>query len=54
MSRERKSRLVEDDMTRDDDTVGGEVETPVAFVIGGVADEDTKWSVGQVCGGWWQ
>ena len=42
MSRERKSRLVEDDMTRDDDTVGGEVETPVAFVIGGVADEDTQ------------
>ena len=55
MSRERKSRLVEDDMTRDDDTVGGEVETPVAFVIGGVADEDTQSGAwGKFVGGWWQ
>lgn len=36
-----KSRLVEDDMTRNDNTVGSEIEAPVAFVIGGVADEDT-------------
>jgi hypothetical protein len=31
-----------DDMTRDDDTVGGGVETSVAFVVWRVADENTQ------------
>jgi hypothetical protein len=28
-------------MSRDDDVVGGEIETPIALVIGGVSEEYT-------------
>jgi hypothetical protein len=34
-----KHIFVEDDMTRDDDAVGGEVQTSVPFVVRGVAKE---------------
>jgi hypothetical protein len=27
-------------MSRDDDVVGGEIETPITFVMSGVSDED--------------
>jgi hypothetical protein len=33
-------------MTRDDDPIGREIEAPVAFVIGGVADEGTQSGTG--------
>lgn len=39
---ERKGVLVEHNMTRDDYTVGGEVETPVTPMIGGVTEEHTR------------
>jgi hypothetical protein len=29
-------------LSRDDDIVGGVIETPVAFVIGGVSEENTS------------
>jgi hypothetical protein len=34
-------QLVEDDVTRDEDSVGREVKTPVPLTVGGVAEEDT-------------
>jgi hypothetical protein len=34
-----KHIFVKDDMTRDDDAVGGEVQTPVPLVVRGVAKE---------------
>jgi hypothetical protein len=36
-----KCCFIENNMPRDDDTVGGEVEAPVALVIGRVANEHT-------------
>jgi hypothetical protein len=35
-----KHIFVEDDVTRDDDAVGGEVQTPIPLVVGGVAEEE--------------
>jgi hypothetical protein len=34
-------RLVEDDVMGDEDSVGGEIKTPVPLMVGGVAEEDT-------------
>jgi hypothetical protein len=34
-----KHIFVEDDVTRDDDVVGGEVQTPIPLVVRGVAEE---------------
>jgi hypothetical protein len=34
-------RLIENDMTRDEDSVGGEVETLIPLMVGGVSEEDT-------------
>ena len=34
-----KHIFVEDDMTRDDDAVGGEVQAPIPLVVRGVAEE---------------
>jgi hypothetical protein len=28
-------------MSEDDDVVGGEIETPISIVIGGISEEDT-------------
>jgi hypothetical protein len=39
-------RLVENDVTRDEDSVGGEVETPIPLMVGGVSDEDTASGAG--------
>jgi hypothetical protein len=39
VSRERKGHLIVDNMTRDDDMIGGKIEAPVALVIGGIAKE---------------
>jgi hypothetical protein len=39
--REREIHLVEDDMTGDQETMSGEVRTPVPFVIRGVPEGDT-------------
>jgi hypothetical protein len=33
-------RLVKNDVTRDEDSVGGEVETPIPLMVGGVSEED--------------
>jgi hypothetical protein len=41
VSRKGKSRLIKDDMMRDDDTIRGKIETPVAFMIEGVPEEGT-------------
>jgi hypothetical protein len=35
-----KHILVEDDVTRDDDAVGGEVQTPIPLVVRGIAKEE--------------
>jgi hypothetical protein len=35
-----KHVLVKDDVTRDDDAVGGEVQTPIPLVVRGVAKEE--------------
>jgi hypothetical protein len=37
----REVRLVENNVTRDEDSVGGEVKTPIPVMIGRVAEEDT-------------
>ena len=37
----RKHIFVEDDMTRDDDTVRAEVKTAIPFVVRGLAKEET-------------
>jgi hypothetical protein len=37
-----KHILIEDDVTRDDDAVGGEVQTPIPLVVRGVAKEETS------------
>jgi hypothetical protein len=39
-------RLVENDVTRDEDSVGGGVETPISLMVGGVSEEDTTSGVG--------
>jgi hypothetical protein len=39
--------LIKNNMSKDDDVIGGETETPTAFVIGRVSDEGT--SVGSGC-----
>jgi hypothetical protein len=33
--------LIKNNMLGDDDVVGGEIETPITFVISGVSEEDT-------------
>ena len=38
----RKGGLVEDDMTRDDDLVGGKVETAITFVMSRVTQKNTQ------------
>jgi hypothetical protein len=35
-----KHIFVEDDVTRDDDAVGGEVQAPIPLVVRGVAEEE--------------
>ena len=42
MMGERKRCFVENNVTRDDDAVGGEVEAPVALVIGRIANENAQ------------
>ena len=42
MKGERKRCFVENNVTRDDDAVGGEVEAPVALVIGRIANENAQ------------
>ena len=37
----REVRLVENDVTRDEDSVGGKVKTPISLMIGRVTEEDT-------------
>jgi hypothetical protein len=39
--REKEIYLIEDNMSGDDDVVGGEIETLVAFVIDRVSEENT-------------
>jgi hypothetical protein len=36
-----KSASSKNNMSGDDDVIGGEIETPIAFVIGRVSEEDT-------------
>jgi hypothetical protein len=44
--REGEICLIKNNVPRDDDVVGGEIETPVAFVIGGVSEENTSSGLG--------
>jgi hypothetical protein len=37
-------------MLEDDDVVGGDIETPITFVISGVFEEDTTSGWGPICG----
>ena len=39
---ERKGGLVEDDMTRDDDLVGGKVKIAITFVMSRITQKDTQ------------
>jgi hypothetical protein len=39
--REGEICLIKNNMSEDDDVVGGEIKTPAAFVIGGVSKEKT-------------
>jgi hypothetical protein len=34
--------LIKNNMSRDDDVVGGEMKTPVTFVVSGVSEENTS------------
>jgi hypothetical protein len=34
--------LIKNNMSGDDDVIDGEIETPIAFVIGRVSEEDTS------------
>jgi hypothetical protein len=36
-----KIRLIENDLTRNEDSVGGEVKTPITLMVGRVTEEDT-------------
>jgi hypothetical protein len=40
-------QLVEDDVARDENSMGGEVETPVPLMVGGVPEEDTASGAGR-------
>jgi hypothetical protein len=40
-------QLVEDDVTRDEDSMWGEVEAPVPLMVGGVPEEDTASGAGR-------
>jgi hypothetical protein len=42
MKGERKHCFIENNVVRDDDTVGGEVEAPVALVIERIANENAQ------------
>jgi hypothetical protein len=44
--RKGEIRLVENDVTRDEDSVGGEVETPISLMVGEVSEEDTASGAG--------
>ena len=37
-----KDSFIEDDMPRDDDSVGGEIKAAVSFVMSGIAKEDAQ------------
>jgi hypothetical protein len=39
---ERKCCFIKNNMAGHGDPVGGEIETPIALVVGGVTDEDTQ------------
>jgi hypothetical protein len=42
--------LIKNNMLGDDDVVGGEIETPITFVISGVSEEDTTSGPGGIYG----
>jgi hypothetical protein len=44
--REGKICLIKNNVLGDNDVVGGEIETSVAFVIGGVSKENTSGGLG--------
>jgi hypothetical protein len=43
---EGKYYLIKNNMSGDDDVVGGEIETPITFVIIGLSEEDTMSELG--------
>ena len=43
---EREGNFIEDDMPRDDDSICGEINAAVSFLMSGVAKEDTKSGAG--------
>jgi hypothetical protein len=43
---EREGYLIKNNMLVDDDVVGGEIETLIAFVISEVSEEDTMGGLG--------
>jgi hypothetical protein len=42
----REDYLIKNNMSEEDDVVGGAIETPIAFVISGVFEEDTTSGLG--------
>ena len=48
---ERKRILIKDDVSGDENSISGEIQAPITFVIGGIAEEHTKgWSEARACG----
>jgi len=39
---ERKRILIKDDVSRDENLISGEIQTPITFVVGGISKEHTK------------
>jgi hypothetical protein len=40
--REGEICLIKNNVSRDDDVVGGEIKTPITFVVNGVSEENTS------------
>ena len=51
---ERERCFIKDNVAGYDDPVGGEVEAPVALVIGRIANENAQRNAGRVCEEWWR
>ena len=51
---ERENGFIKNDMSRDVDAIRLKLETPIALVFRGVAEENTMRNGGQVCGALWR
>jgi hypothetical protein len=49
-----KGSFIKDDMPRNDDAIGGEINAAISFVMVGIAKEDTGQIWERVCGDLWR